>query len=564
MMKTLSLFVGIFLIVPVAWSLDFISKPGMIQANQWTGCSFQWTVNGTVDGNYSFQQLSADGTTLPLSWDASPEADQAKGLYTLTFSDIELSDAGNYSLTIRDGNTSVTDSSALLFVFGYSQASLNETSGSSPANVGDTIELTCNVTSTSLPEKYRPPMTYFWNTQAVSSGDLEALPNGSLAPAYGSVVSGYATRDNGSVLIIKSLRLLDSQIYCYGKEEGSTSYSQARFYLQINSKPVVTSTSPSSTTSNVDVGGYVYFSLNYEAYPSVTSGDWEFTSGSEESKRLLPVGTYSTGVSNGYAPTGVSNGYAQFTLSSTDFYGNYTVTLNNSLGSTAVTFSVVPPGPPNTPTGLHATDLTFLSIQLQWYDIVYGGIQEYFIIKLTDVLSNKLIDSQNVTGYYYYYDNNNYNASFTAQFVKGIQPEIEYKVSLTAWNDLGESKPVTLTLTTPKKAVLDVSSKDISFSGSNVTIDITVDNVNQTSAYLQVQCCAVQIPFCLSVNFYNLNDTTNEVVVNGVPESSQYVFNFYLYDNGYSYPYPPYPEPYLGSYGGSPLIGFVNLQYTAN
>lgn len=97
--------------------------------------------------------------------------------------------------------------------------SLILSSGRNPATEGDTLELTCNITSTSLPAVYRPNIiSISWYNR----GDWLREPffNGSLMDRRGNIIPGYMSKNNGITLVISSVDYLDQYIRCSGGEYG--------------------------------------------------------------------------------------------------------------------------------------------------------------------------------------------------------------------------------------------------------------------------------------------------------------------------------------------------------
>lgn len=523
-MKTLLLCICVlsarvaFLSAQAHVSVSISSSPGLQRINRWQSCLFRWNVTGSVN-SYAFNNYTT-GKQSPLSSSANMSVNAAKGQYSLNISNVQPWDAGNYSLTVNVGSTSRTDTNALLFVFSNTQSSVYQSSGRTPASVGDTVELTCVVNSSSLPPTYRPPMNYSWFTYSFQQL-LTAAANGSFVTPSGALVNGYNTKAGGKILVIKAVQYSDGQgIYCHGNESGSSSSSvyDGWFFMQLIHGPVITSFTPYSKKFNAPIGQEVTLTVSYAANPPTTNVKWTFKSNNGGSSSNLQ----STFYSSGYAQLG------PFSLSSISGYGNYTVTLTSSQGTSSQTFQVLPPGPPDSPTNFSVYFVTHLSIQLQWTGWWDNGCQQYFMVVLRQVNGNLQIDSQNVTGY-----TNSYNSTNTVEFINNVKPETKYQVTLWSMNALGNSsQSLTLTLTTPKQAQLIVSSDNISFSGPNVTIDFATTNANLTSGSLTVQCCANLIPFCATASFYLNGTATNRVVVTGVQVSTEYVLNLYLI-NGY-------------------------------
>lgn len=106
----------------------------------------------------------------------------------------------------------------LIFV-GELSGSLILSSGRDPATEGDTLELTCNLTSTSLPAAYRPNIIYIsWYIRYDWSA--ETIVNGSALDLRGNTISGYVIKNNGRILVISSVHYFDRRIRCYGREDG--------------------------------------------------------------------------------------------------------------------------------------------------------------------------------------------------------------------------------------------------------------------------------------------------------------------------------------------------------
>src|SRR6218665_3270015 len=96
--------------------LAIITPPGLQRKNRGESCTFQWTVQGSFT-NYSVYNKST-GALTPLSASATHTRDVTQGLISLTIRNVQLWDAGNYSLSINVGTSTTTDNGALLFVYG--------------------------------------------------------------------------------------------------------------------------------------------------------------------------------------------------------------------------------------------------------------------------------------------------------------------------------------------------------------------------------------------------------------------------------------------------------------
>lgn len=107
-------------------------------------------------------------------------------------------------------------------------------------------------------------------------------------------------------------------------------------FLPISDRPSVYGRSPPSGKFNAVVGGIVSLSFYFRAIPAAsTPSSWRFvnTNGSFQN---LPNGSSSSSSSFPYS--------LAFRFASEAYYGNYSITLNNTIGSTTETFQVLPPG----------------------------------------------------------------------------------------------------------------------------------------------------------------------------------------------------------------------------
>lgn len=107
----------------------------------------------------------------------------------------------------------------LIFV-GDLQGSLILSSGQEPATEGDALELTCNLTSISLPSAYRPSVYYSWRIQY--EWQSETNSSGTVMDSKGNIISGYMIKNNGRTLVINSVQYYDKHIDCRGREDGGT------------------------------------------------------------------------------------------------------------------------------------------------------------------------------------------------------------------------------------------------------------------------------------------------------------------------------------------------------
>ena len=75
--------------------------------------TLQWTVTKSLS-SYSVYNLKSE----TLSANANYTLASKTGVITLLIRNIQLTDAGNYSLSVTNGSATQIDSSALLFVYG--------------------------------------------------------------------------------------------------------------------------------------------------------------------------------------------------------------------------------------------------------------------------------------------------------------------------------------------------------------------------------------------------------------------------------------------------------------
>lgn len=105
----------------------------------------------------------------------------------------------------------------------------------------------------------------------------------------------------------------------------------------ISDRPYAQRFNPASRKFNVEIGKPVYISFDYDANPPASSvTNWTFinSSGIPED---LPTNSYTDLSYSSYK-------YLSFILNSSAYYGNYSVMMTNSIGSTIITFQVVPEG----------------------------------------------------------------------------------------------------------------------------------------------------------------------------------------------------------------------------
>ena len=107
--------------------------------------------------------------------------------------------------------------------------------------------------------------------------------------------------------------------------------------LSFSDKPIASSTNPPTRKFNAMVGERVTLSVNQIAYPDViaTGNNWTFVSNGGYDVLDVPEDS----VVGFYTVPSLS-----FTLPSIEYYGKYSYNMSNAVGTTMVTFEVLPPG----------------------------------------------------------------------------------------------------------------------------------------------------------------------------------------------------------------------------
>ena len=110
--------------------------------------------------------------------------------------------------------------------------------------------------------------------------------------------------------------------------------SRSIFYLtSVTDRPYISSRTPVSRKFNAAVGDRVSLSFSVSAMPDVTSAtNWSFVNTAGQAQEL-PTGFYYSHFLSSYS--------LAFRLSSEANYGNYSITFNNTMGSTTDTFQVL-------------------------------------------------------------------------------------------------------------------------------------------------------------------------------------------------------------------------------
>ena len=127
---------------------------------------------------------------------------------------------------------------------------------------------------------------------------------------------------------------------CCGARLKIHSFKERRytFYLfSVSDRPFLDSSTPVSRKLNVVVGDSVSFSFRVQAFPAVSSAtNWNFVNTNGQVQELPAGFSYSFLSSPYYSCT--------FRFAAETYYGNYSITFNNTIGSTTVTFQVLRPG----------------------------------------------------------------------------------------------------------------------------------------------------------------------------------------------------------------------------
>src|SRR6218665_61967 len=107
-------------------------------------------------------------------------------------------------------------------------------------------------------------------------------------------------------------------------------------FISISDRPYISSRTPASKEFNAIAGVSVSLTFYFSADPALTSvTNWSFINTAAQPQDLPEHSVFSN--TN-------SQFSAQFTLTSEVYYGNYSITLNNAIGSTTETFQVIRPG----------------------------------------------------------------------------------------------------------------------------------------------------------------------------------------------------------------------------
>lgn len=514
----------LLLFVAIAAQQSFavkVTSSGIQRKVRGNNCTFRWTVDEPITTYAIYNRTT--GYRTPLDRYSYREYDTASGVITLVLLDVQLWDAGNYSLELTTRSATIADSTACLFVYVALRGSVTITSGSNPAKEGDTVELTCNLTSASLPASYRTyVISYAWNIP--NYGLLRNISSGPAVLLNGDLVPGYAIKNNGKTLRISSVRYQDgTYFHCYGLEDGlDVGWRSYSLYLALKYRPYIPS--PDSKKFNVAIGKQVEFSFFIKCDPPLISAtNWTFTD-TTGFVRALPQGEY-LNIDSYYHHRRVN-----FNLTSSAYYGNYSIAMANVLGSTTFTFQVLQEGPPEQPSNARIYYASHSSIAVRcnrkWSNSFSREQTVFFRLRLTE--GGVGVDLSSIS-----YTSEDYNEPIFEYFTKNIQPEMDYTVSIWSLNRFGSSDIVELKVRTRRQPKLKVSPETISINGTQAVVDFTVevsgDDAEQI-ARVDAQCCSVITGQCRG---YSGRYSGNQVVVDGIPDGTAYYIDLTVYSGVY-------------------------------
>lgn len=93
-----------------------IASNGLQRVTRGDKCTFRWTVDEPITSYVIYNRTTGYLTTLHHY--GYQDYDNSSGVITLVLNNVQLTDAGNYSLEIVKGSNTVIDSTASLFVYG--------------------------------------------------------------------------------------------------------------------------------------------------------------------------------------------------------------------------------------------------------------------------------------------------------------------------------------------------------------------------------------------------------------------------------------------------------------
>lgn len=267
-------------------------------------------------------------------------------------------------------------------------------------------------------------------------------------------------------------------------------------------------------------------SFDYDANPPASAvTNWTFVNSSGIPEDL-PTNYYTDLSYSSYK-------YLSFILNSSVYYGNYSVMLTNSIGSTVITFQVVPEGRPDRPMNVRLLYSSQSSIAVQcnrmWSNSLSPKQTLFFRLRLGDA-------TVDLTSISYSYED--YNSTVTAYFTKDIRPKTNYTLNVWSVNSLGSSEVVELKIRTRGQPKLSVSPEMISFDGSRAIVDFTLESTADDAdgiVKIEALCCSLFTGQCSN---YSGRYSGNQVIVDNIPNGTVYYVDLNVYsgiDNKYIY-----------------------------
>ncbi|XP_045208477.2 lachesin-like [Mercenaria mercenaria] len=126
-----------------------------------------------------------------------------------------------------------------------------------------------------------------------------------------------------------------------------------------------------------------------------------------------------------------------FPAMSVQYFGNYTLKMQNEYGTYFAHYRIVADGAPETPTNLQFSDVTFDSVKLQWTSGFDMGSQQHFIVM-------KLSGNHYIQLSSWIYDNSvnhGINQSWT-HVLSGLVSDTQYNLTIVSQNAAGFTSPL--------------------------------------------------------------------------------------------------------------------------
>ncbi|OWF48289.1 Nephrin [Mizuhopecten yessoensis] len=222
----------------------------------------------------------------------------------------------------------------------------------------------------------------------------------------------------------------------------SSFYNSGSVFLTVEAPPVVVT---KNIVVKIQIGNNATIEVEFYSQPAVSSSDVTWTRGPG---RILPpdrsavsLGSRSLLMSF-YGEDVKVKGYIAAltinTLTEEDF-GDYTVTIENSLGTTNHTVALLIAGPPLTPLYLLQKRVTSSSITVQW---IRGSDEEQVQTFVISYKSDVIMDYSDLDAIP---DSQESVMSYT---IEGLTPDTTYYIRLYSQNDIGLSDQISANIST--------------------------------------------------------------------------------------------------------------------